>query len=63
MTINAEYRTTLEMETDTGELFDVLESKAQQAFMDVFSRDSSFDYDEPKRMQPRWVKDDYSNYD
>ena len=64
MTIhNTEFRTAFDMETDTGELFDVLESKAQAAFMDVFKSDSSFDYDEPKKFKPRWVKDDYADYD
>lgn len=57
-TFNTEFRTKFDMETDTGELFDVLESKAQAAFNDVFSRDSSFDYDEPKQFKPRWIKDD-----
>lgn len=58
MTIhNTEYRTKFEMETDTGELFDSLEQKAQSAFMDIFASDDEdpFEIENPKHTV-RWAK-------
>lgn len=46
-TFNTEFRTKFEMETDTGELFDVLEHKAQAAFLDVFGNDDDLFEIEP----------------
>lgn len=37
--LNTEFRTKFDMETDTGELFDALELKAQAAFNDLFTGD------------------------
>ncbi len=38
-TFNTEFRTTFDMETDTGERFDMLEQRAQDAFNDIFKSD------------------------
>lgn len=39
-TLNTEFRTKFEMETDTGERFDMLEQRAQDAFNDIFKADA-----------------------
>lgn len=38
-TLNTEFRTKFDMETDTGERFDMLEQRAQDAFNDIFKAD------------------------
>lgn len=38
-TFNTEFRTKLEMENDIGEQFDMLERKAQDAFISIFASD------------------------
>jgi hypothetical protein len=39
-TFNAEFRTKLEMDNDIGEQFDMLERKAQDAFISIFAKDT-----------------------
>ena len=39
-TLNTEFRTKFDMETDTGERFDMLEQRAQDAFNDIFKADA-----------------------
>jgi hypothetical protein len=39
-TFNTEFRTKLEMENDIGEQFDMLERKAQDAFINIFANDT-----------------------
>lgn len=39
-TFNTEFRTKLEMENDIGEQFDMLERKAQDAFISIFANDT-----------------------
>jgi hypothetical protein len=39
-THNAEFRTKLDMENDIGEQFDMLERRAQDAFINLFASDA-----------------------
>lgn len=55
-TPNTEYRTKFEMETDTGELFDALEYKAQQAFNDIFTKDADPFESESRITTMRWSR-------
>lgn len=38
-TINTEFRTKFDMENDIGERFDMLERRAQDAFISIFAND------------------------
>ena len=55
-TPNTEYRTKFEMETDTGEFFDALEYKAQQAFNNIFKADADPFESESRITTMRWSR-------
>jgi hypothetical protein len=45
-TFNTEFRTKFDMENDIGERFDMLERRAQDAFINIFAKDTDpFEHD------------------
>lgn len=55
-TLNTEFRTKFEMETDTGERFDMLEQRAQDAFNDIFTKDADPFESESRITTMRWSR-------
>ena len=55
-TFNAEFRTKLDMENDIGEQFDMLERRAQDAFISIFANDTDPFENENRVDRVRWSR-------
>jgi hypothetical protein len=55
-TFNAEFRTKLDMENDIGEQFDMLERRAQDAFIGIFASDTDPFENDNRVDRVRWSR-------